>query len=587
MNHDMVRRSLSASLDGEALSARTQAHLDGCPDCTVFAQELDRLRMVASRLADYPYQVPDVTSRVIARLPHRRPGRRRWSLATGFALGALIGAVVAGGVGGPRASFAVELPEAVVAAQFAVDRLSSSFTITESIAPDTRRTYQGTLQYQSPETLIINVAQTEGPAGWPPNSWSIAIHGETAVMSTPFPCPTLGGCADGNPRTRVTTGRDPFSAIAPAPLDAVVPTSILRNGPEPQRFEGGTIIGRPTAAFSVSAAQARPLLEAYFGVGNWREIHPTDTVDIWLDHESYVPLRLAVTPAESPDRALWAARRGYIDDAGTPYLVVEYSDVDLTSQEPVRLDPVDDDAAVDAGFTKVSGMAAPAEPDMPLVAAGRVEGVAGTMVWAWSDGRAWVRLDLTTAWEGPGLFGNDGAGVRPFGSSNGPIFESGGGDKMFVHGEGFDAAISGSVESSVMERLAEELPGTKLTLPGDWPEAPAPPGVADEAWLPLGLDGYSAPIVRTAGEVLLVDLFAAGGRSVHITFQPASPLSPPLDPDARAVEVRGSTGRYSPMLGLLEWTEGTRSVSIGSTSASLDELLAIASSLVDPQGGGR
>jgi hypothetical protein len=489
---------------------------------------------------------------------------------------------VAGGIGGPRTSFAIELPEAVVDAQAAVHRLTASFTVTESITPDARRTYLGELSYRSPELLTIEVTQTTGPVGWPVNSWSLAVDGETAVLSTPFPCPTLGGCPDGQPRTRVTTGRDPFSAIVPAPLDVVVPSSILRNGIEPERFESRELLGRPTVAFIVTAAQARSLLDGYFETGNWREIHPTDPVAIWLDQESFIPLQVAVSPGGSTDRMLWAARRGYVDEPGSPYLVVEYVDVDLTSQVVATTEPVEGGVVVDASFRTDMDLVPPVDPGLPLVAAGTVRGRVATTVWAWSDGRAWIRLDLTEEWAGTGLFGNDGSAVRTLEPSAGPIFGSGGGDKVYVHGADFDAVISGSLETAALEDLANALPGVKLSLPADWPETPADPGAVQRAWLPGGMTEYSEPMVRASGEIVLVDLFAAGGRSVHIVSRPASTLAPPLDPDARAVEMRSTTGRYSPMLGLLEWTEGDTSVSIGSATASLDELLAIASSLIDP-----
>ena len=397
------------------------------------------------------------------------------------------------------------------------------------------------------------------------------------AISLPHP----GGCPEGEPRTRITRGRDPFSVMVPAPLDAVVPSSVLRNGIEPERFVSGDLLGRPTLGFIVTAAQAGSLLDAYFEVGNWREVHPTDPVAIWLDRDSFIPLRVAVSPGGSTDRALWAARRGYVDEPGTPYLVVEYVAVDLTGEVAIT-GPGGEGAEVDAGFRSDPNLVPPADPGLPLVVAGTVRGRVTTTVWAWSDGRAWIRLDLTEEWAGPGLFGNDGSAVREIGGPGGPVFASGGGDKVYVHGDGFDALITGSVASAALEELASKLPGVRLSLPADWPEAPAELEATARAWLPSGLAEYSEPIVRASGETVQVDLFAAGGRSVRIVSRPASLLSPPLDPDARAVEVRGTTGRYSPMLGLLEWTEGETSVSIGSADASLDELLAIAASLVSP-----
>ncbi|MGH8927579.1 MAG: hypothetical protein ACRDWH_04475 [Acidimicrobiia bacterium] len=581
MRHDRALKEASAVLDGYRLSAAARRHLESCVDCRGLAEELSVLRQATATLRSEPVTAPDVSSKVLARLPSRRPRRRPWAIATGFAVGAVIGAVVAGGIAGPEPSLAGELPEAVVAGQSAVRSLSAGFSIVEHVIPGSVRTYQGELTYRSPEFLSIEVTQVDGPGTWPPNSWSLGIDGENAVVMEPFPCPILGGCTDGEPRTKVIGGRDPFSAVVPAPLDVVVPASMLRNSVEPDRFEGGDRLGRPTVAFTVSAAQARALLDAYFGVGTWREIHASDVVAVWLDRDLFVPLGVTVTATDSIDRRLWAARRGYVDDPGAPYLVVEYTGVDFGGKGRGLTMP-DNASVVDAGFRNRSDLPAPVDPGMPLVASGLIEETVPARVWAWSDGRAWMRLVWSDQWSADGLFGNDGSGVQAVDMDGGPVYRAGDGGAAFLHGDGFDAVITGSVETDRMVELAAALPGARLAVPTNWPEALAPPDIAASAWRPAGLEGYAEPIVRSVGEVVLIDVFAAGERSAQITIRPATLLTPPLDPDARTVAVRGVSGRYSPMLGLLEWTEEEHSVSIGSTSLSLDELLAIAAALVKP-----
>jgi hypothetical protein len=56
-------------------------------------------------------------------------------------------------------------------------------------------------------------------------------------------------------------------------------------------------------------------------------------------------------------------------------------------------------------------------------------------------------------------------------------------------------------------------------------------------------------------------------------------LAPPVDVDARGVEVRRTTGRYSPERGELEWTENGITIALRSQSLSLGELLRIADHL--------
>ncbi|MGZ7003953.1 MAG: hypothetical protein ACXVLB_17960, partial [Acidimicrobiales bacterium] len=56
-------------------------------------------------------------------------------------------------------------------------------------------------------------------------------------------------------------------------------------------------------------------------------------------------------------------------------------------------------------------------------------------------------------------------------------------------------------------------------------------------------------------------------------------LAPVEDPDARAVVVRGVTGRFSPNLDELTWTERGHVIVMSTHTVSLDALLATAGSM--------
>jgi hypothetical protein len=61
---------------------------------------------------------------------------------------------------------------------------------------------------------------------------------------------------------------------------------------------------------------------------------------------------------------------------------------------------------------------------------------------------------------------------------------------------------------------------------------------------------------------------------------PGDRLTPPLDTaDVVAVDVRGTTGRFSPLRGQLEWVEAGSVVTVTSESLGLDELVAVAEDL--------
>ena len=340
MRHSAVRRALSGELDGVALSIRATKHLDTCPTCPAYR---DRLWALRSRLdALSTGAAPDVVDRVMTALPRQVQVRPlRWlSPALGVAAGVVVGVVLAGGLSGPGVSVAGRLPDEVIARQALLKQLSATFTVTERIKPGFERTYNGAVHFESPEYLALRVDQIEGPEGWSENDWALLVDNTTSLVTEPFPCPELGGCVESPPRSVRVVGRDPFSATVVAPLDVVIPAGVLKGAEEPPALPERRVAGRVAVGFEVSAAQARPLLDAFLRTGSWREVHDTDAVSIWLDSEYLTPLLVEVTAVQTPDRTLWAARRGD-EDGHEPFLTIEYRS--LSFAEEAR--PLLDDAA--------------------------------------------------------------------------------------------------------------------------------------------------------------------------------------------------------------------------------------------------
>jgi hypothetical protein len=58
----------------------------------------------------------------------------------------------------------------------------------------------------------------------------------------------------------------------------------------------------------------------------WREFHPSDKVDLWLDAATWFPLRFVVRAGDSADRKTWADARDLADRTGEVLLEVEARD---------------------------------------------------------------------------------------------------------------------------------------------------------------------------------------------------------------------------------------------------------------------
>lgn len=581
MRHSTVRRVLSEELDGVPLPRRAAQHLDVCPTCPVYRNRLRALRSIANAMS--AEAAPDLVDRVMGALLRSVPvNRQPWlSPAYGVAAGVVIGVVLAGGLFGPGVSLAGRLPGEVIARQTLLHRLSATFTVIERMSPGAERKYDGVVHFESPEYLALSIEQIAGPEGWAENSWTLVIDATTSVVTEPFPCPALGGCVESPQRSVRVVGRDPFSASVLAPLDVVIPSAVLKEAEEPFRLPGRTVAGRDAVGFEVTAAQARPLIDAYLGTGNWRQVHNTDLVSIWLDAEYLTPLLILVTSAETPDRAAWAARRGY-NDGLEPFLTIEYRSVSFEPEGRPLVEPPANATERDRGFVPAA-MTAPIDPGMPLVSSGRIDGFVETKVWAWSDGRAWLRLDLTQGWPGPGLFGNSGLPVSAIATTGGVVYQAGDGSKVFVHGDAFDAVLMGSVATELLAVAAGSLPGPHLPVPAPWPEAPIAEEVAEDAYLPVRVPGLGDPILHSIHGFLVVDLFGGGERWARITQRSGDRIAPPLDPDARAVAVRGVTGRYSPTFGVLEWVENATVFTIEAPGLSLEAVIEIAVALAGPE----
>jgi hypothetical protein len=596
-----VRRLVSERFDGEAVDdAALDGHVAGCAECRRFAEGASALRR---RLRFEPVgEVPDVAGAVRQQLaapaaavtPARTRSRSTIvAAAAALAVGAIVGANLVG-VGGnaPAPVLASTLPERVADAQGAVGGLQEDLRLVERGwhpgVPE--RTWQGTLDYRAPESLaLVWHDETAYPSGaWRPNDLSLRTDGEAWSATGLDSCPSYAqpACSAGGPRERAVVDRPPFADDAPVPLELIVPVRSFTRVDTATVLGAGEVAGRQTVEVSAVAAQVSPLLQGLAPAGNLRSVHPTDEVRLSLDAERMVPLRLRVVASSDPDRRTWAIRRGYADHAGLVVLALDVTTLDLDTPPEASVVPPAAADARDAGFQRGDpGLAL--DPPTPAGftpnRSGTIEGATPTAVWSWSDGRAWIRLQATDAWQGDGLFGDLGPLVRaePFGT--GEVWVRADGRRVGLHADGLDLVVDGSVDTPELVAVLRSLDVTPVDLPEAWPEHRAASRSAIRQALPgaLGLrvDGFERPVGRVDGASVVLVAAGAGERGLRLDQQPGAHISQPVELDYETLEVRGRPGRYAPGSGRLEWVEDGHVLTLRGTGLTRAELLTVADGL--------
>ena len=312
---DAIRVELSARLDQEVderTSARLDEHLEACAACTEYEEALRSVkRAVALQAAPAVRDLaPAITAR-IATEKFRRRGERRSLLRTAVAAAVITALVLSGAVLPWRTestdvAMASEITRAVRGAAGEIDSYRAEFAITErgwNAEVPTRR-FTAEILFQAPENLrmeIRDLTHYPGP-GWPtndaaliasPNSWWLR---ETATC----PAPALPGCSvSPTPETRALVARQPFDGTTALPTDLILPLETLADD------DGLTVLGRESVRgrdahhVVLQQWQAAPLIQSLQFAGTWRQFPPTARVDLWLDSETWFPLRFSVRSDEA------------------------------------------------------------------------------------------------------------------------------------------------------------------------------------------------------------------------------------------------------------------------------------------------
>jgi hypothetical protein len=633
MRCEIAERELSAFLDGEPVAEELREHVESCPRCRAFEDRARRIRELVrlEPAAPVPDLVPRIMSEVSRRPAPSQPRAAAWlGYAAAFVAGAVAAALVAGGLPalrrGPDPALATEIPQRVAAAASEVTSYRASFAITERrFHPRVPlRTFQARVAFEAPEGFRARIADTTAypSASWPRNDLTLAVDGQRWLLREPLTCPreALPACPYVGVRFRAVVGREPFDGDAPLPTDIVLPVRTL-SGTERVRVVGETTaLGRGATVIELAYRDAVPLFQFLHAGGSWRPIYPHDRVLVTLDRETWFPLAYEVFPAGGSDRDRWASRNGLpVERPGGPILEVRARSF---RAGPVSIPAIPSiHTAMDEGFRDRPSTGVAAALGGEPLAPGRLRGLEpyragiyrgrpGEVLLSFTRGLSWLKIRQTRSWDQPALYGDvgelaqvvrlPGGGVGYYEPATAEL-----GRRLALHAAGTDLYLESNLPRGELLSVAASLPIRGRPVPDRWLSLRLPGGVLQErvtvgeavdaapfvllpSRLPEGYEPSAAFVLRADGRREVTVYFRRPGAEmdgVGIRIHQASGigLPPPSDPDALSVRVRGVVGRYSPLLGELEWVERGVYRSVSGSALDPDGLLAVARSLERPR----
>jgi hypothetical protein len=638
MRCEAAQLTLSASLDERTpLPADVRVHVDGCPICSSFESGAWRVRELARFELAPP--VPDMVAPIMLRVAReaqaptaRRPWTRSrdWRLtllkptAVALVVGFVIGVLVTGGGLIPRpardtSALAAEVPRGLLGAARAIDGYQATFDITElhwtPAVP--RRTFVARLWFRAPESFRVAVRDTTTypSAAWPRNDEELVTDGRAWRISGSNPCPrqALPACPVAQRVQRTVTGRPPFDPSTIRPTDVIVPMTVLAALDRADVIGQAEVRGRAAVAVRLAYQDATPLFQSLRFLGSWRPFFPQDQVVLWLDRDTWFPLRYEVHPAAGPERALWASQNGFPKESPSVavFTATERS-LDATVLPPSSTFRVrgPGDRSDEAFRDGSSG-----GPE-PRWMAGLTPWRSGTFqrssarpfgeaVTAYARGLSWITVARVSGWDerrpfGVGPFAEsvrlaNGAGFYEPASSMDPR-------RVALHTNDGEFLIETNLPRSDLFHVAGSLPVGALPLPSSWriqrwsggvTEGGLTPGaalsmagfpVSMPQRIPAGFRASVAQVTRAGAETTVVIVYRRAnaemdGVGLVLTESAGAALSPPQEAAVEAVEVRpGLSARWSPQRHLLEWVDAGVYRSLASPGLTLSELLEVARS---------
>jgi hypothetical protein len=596
-----VRPELSARLDGELDRAATAAvdhHVQGCAACAEFES---RLRSVRRAVRVSPAeQVPDLTDPIMQRVAAEHSPRPvvRWPYIRTALVAAAAAALLFVGVTtrvndrpGDLAE-AAEIVRRVTAAARALETYHATFSITEHGwhgAVPVRR-FSAELWFEAPERYRLQLRDLTtypNPRRWPANDVDVIASERRYWIEEPFTCPVpaLPSCAPPSATaSRSVVGRQPFDGTTVLPTDAIVPLQTIAGAGGFERIGEARIDGREAYGIELSYYQAVPLIEAFTGGGSWRPYHPLDQVTLWLDKQTWFPLRYTVRAGRAPDRADWVRANFLADEPGQLLLRVEVRSFDEPHDIPNGrfAAPVTKSSVrgrfSSGSFPVLARSAAPSHvAGLDPYRAGRV---GRSIVLSYTDGMTWLKVTTTPAGHAARRAAADPAAAEEVRLSSGSVAYYRPADdtlrrelevygaKRYVHiatnlarEELLDVAASLEVRGRRIRPQAEGR-GLLVRRIEDVNDLAAFPFAAFPTTLPPGYPDRPtiALLYRSHGTHRTLVVYYRRpeaeyeGAGIELTQSPGQKL-PPSAEGFDPVEI-GDKGRWSAERGELEWIDG-------------------------------
>ncbi|MDQ3877036.1 MAG: zf-HC2 domain-containing protein [Actinomycetota bacterium] len=350
---DSMREQISASLDGElsrAQAALVTKHVSTCERCSSYKESLERIRS-SVRLQPVESDVPDLTAAIVRRISNERATHWWRADLKVVAVAATATALVLGGFVLPNlgrhgsTASASDIAQSVRAAARSLDGYAAKFTIVERdwhpLVPE--RTFHAAVYFDAPEDANVRVRDVTAypSAQWPRNNVSVVQNDTDWTISQPLSCPAaaLPHCLRQSGRqTQTIVGRQPFDGATALPNDIVVPLQTLASSYGVHVVGADTQMGRPSWELTVPFRQAAPLVQSFEQGGSWRSFYPLDTVRLWVEAHSWLPLRFQVVAGASPDRQVWAQDNGYSDEPGEVLLDARATSLSEAPPSATRFD---------------------------------------------------------------------------------------------------------------------------------------------------------------------------------------------------------------------------------------------------------
>jgi hypothetical protein len=640
VNCARVQEALSERMDGEHLSPRVRdavdSHVESCLTCHSFLARAERVRRsVRMRPAE---DVPDLTERIMeavetgsaAVLTRRRrpaPVRRRARPAWGWApvAAALVVGLVAGSiaVGGPwqtettRPTALAQVARGVRSAARGVDSYHATFQLSEHGlpgAPD--RAFAMEVWFAAPQRFRLELAdRTSYPSdAWTPTEITYVADGTATYLRAPTGCPATLGAAC--PATReVLEDQSAFSTATTIPSDLVLPLDVFGSTRGIAVAGSGTALGRPAVRLTMSFDRAAPLFPFLRLGGTWRPFFGGDAVEVWLDGETYFPLRWRVTASIDPDRRDWELRFGLpAEPAGGGLLDVRATSFDtvpppattfsIAGLVPPVVDPAE--LAAHVGFEPVT----PIDTKELAFASAAVAPPTATedapqTLLTYADGLAYLKVGERRDWEQRRLFGPLTGTPEVVDLENGGVayYEPATADhgrRLAIHTDETDLYLETNLPREELLSIAATLPPGRR-IPAAWWSTKArdalvrlvsledagrlvPFRIRLPGSLPEGYAFAAAQVTRIDRSVSVAIVFRRldsdlAGQPITLHVERARAVPPTTGEQQVLVDVGGRPGRYTPASARLEWLSGRLLVTIEAPGMSLRDVLAIALSI--------